>query len=549
MISALLLPMFLAGAPVDRVAPPKDDPAVQLWINNDRRFLPGDRAKVDVRAREDGYLLVLHVDPDGYLRVLFPLDPRDDNFVRGGRKYQIRGRADRESFSVDSRYGRGTVYAAVSRDPFHFDQAVLGDHWDYRTLAPNRLPRDPESELNEIVRRMASGSFDYDILSYDVIERVVYSDNYSSSYYGSDYYGYGGCGGYFGCGRPYYGSSLSIGLFFGRPHRRFYDPFYAAYDPFYDPFFYDPFYYRPVYTYPYRPYYAYPYNYAGYYGNYYGNYYQRYPVYNRPYTPYRFRRTDGGFAGYRDRRYNLRSVNTVYLPPNTRVREPVSSSPVRRVADRTVADQPTGTAVRETGRRPEPNIDRRRVDRPIEAHRARAREPEQPRSTGSDARSRRNDMPVEIRPPSRDAQPQRDGQSRREAQPERDAQPQIDRAPIRERDPEPEARPSRREEETGVYRPQPSSRGPDRSEVDRGNGGSGGRDQGTVDRGDRGGDRGSSDRGGGSPSGGGDRGGGERRGDDHGGARSGGGDRGGSPPAPAARSSDGGGRGGGGRRR
>ena len=538
MISALLLPMFLAGAPIDRAAPPVGDPAVQLWINNDRRFLPGDRAKVQVRAREDGYLLVLHVDPDGYLRVLFPLDPKDDNFVRGGHKYEIRGRAGRESFSADSRYGQGTVYAAVSPDPFHFDQVVLGDHWDYRTLAPNRLPRDPESDLNDVVRRLASGSFDYDILTYDVIERVVYADNYSTPYYGSYGYGsayYGGCGGYyFSCGRPYYGSpySLSIGLFFGRPHRRFYyDPFYAAYDPFYDPFFYDPFYYRPVYSYPLRPFYPYPYGYGG-------SYYQRFPGYNRPFTPYRFRPTDGVLAGYRDRRFDLRrSVNTIYLPPNTRVREPITSSPVRRVAERTVADQPTGTAVRETTRRPEPNIERRRLDRPIEARRA--REPEQRRSSGSDARTRRSDMPVEIRPPSRDAQPQRV------------VQPQIERAPVEaRRASDPDAQPSRREEETRVYTPRSGDRGADRAEVvDRGDRDTGGRDQGVYDRGDGGAsDRGASDRGpsdrGGDYSGGGDRGGGERRGD-QGGARAGGGDRGSSPPAQP---SDGGGRGGGRRR-
>jgi len=520
MISALLLPMFLAGAPVDQASPPKDDPAVQLWINNDRRFLPGDRAKVQVRAREDGYLLVLHVDPDGYLRVLFPLDPKDDNFVRGGHKYEIRGRADRESFSVDSRYGQGTVYAAVSRDPFHFDGVVLGDHWDYRNLAPNRLPRDPESDLNDLTRRMASGSFDYDILTYDVIQRVVYADNYSTPYYGSAYYG--GCGGYYiNCGYPSYGSGygLSVGLFFGRPYRRsYYDPFYAAYDPFYDPFFYDPFYYRPAYSYPLRPFYPYSYGYSG-------NYYQRFPGYNRPYTPYRFRPTDGVFAGYRDRRFDVgRSVNTVYMPPTTRVREPVTSSPVRRVAERAVADQPTGTAVRETARRPEPNIERRQVDRPIEARRA--REPDQPRNSGSDARSRRSDLPVEVRPPSREVQPQ------------------VERAPVEaRRASEPDARPTRQEEETGVYRPQPSDRGADRAEVDRGDRApvddraSGGRDQGAVDQGDRGAsDRGASDRG---NSGSGDRGGGDRRSD--GGARAGGGDRGSSPPA---RPSDGGSRGG-----
>src|SRR6185437_5535919 len=309
MITALLLPLLLVGAPAGGAVSARravgDDPAIQIWINNDRRFLVGDRAKVQVRTREDGYLLVLHVDPEGHLRVLFPIDPNDDNFVRGGKKYEIRGRAGRESFEVDGGKGQGTVYAATSHEPFRFDQFVLGDHWDYRNLSPQRLSAEPEQDLNELVRRLVDGGFDYDILGYTVLERVVYASDYGSSYYGSyydaPYYDGYGCGySYFGCRRSYYGSpySLSIGLFFGRPYyRHYYSPFYAAaYDPFYDPFFFDPYYYRPYY----RPVYVYP-------GRGYARTYYSYPYYggtrfgawDRPYTPYRFRQADGALAGYR----------------------------------------------------------------------------------------------------------------------------------------------------------------------------------------------------------------------------------------------------------
>src|SRR5690242_7017934 len=324
MTTALLLSLLAAGTPATGPAPAvrADDPAVQIWISNDRRFLPGDRAKVQLRTREDGYLAVFQVEPDGTLRVLFPLDPGDDNFVRGGHKYEIRGRGGREAFTVDDHRGQGTVYAAVSHDPFRYDQFVLGDHWDYRNLAPQRLSADPEQELNELVRRMVDNSFDYDILTYDVLERVVYAASYDSDY-SSDFY-YGGCGyGYYGCGRPYYGSpySVSIGLFFGRPyHRRFYyDPFYATYDPFYDPFFYDPYYYRP---YVYRPFYPRPYYTTVYnptwQSPFYGGYYHRYGGGLNPYTPYRYRPSNGAFTGYRDRAGNPASVNTVYLPPRIR---------------------------------------------------------------------------------------------------------------------------------------------------------------------------------------------------------------------------------------
>ena len=149
MISALLLPLMLTGAPAGPAAAASDDPPIRLWISNDRRFLPGDRAKVQVQTEYDGYLLVFHVDPEGRLRVLFPLDPDKDNFVRGGKKYEVRGRGGREAFEAEAT-GRGAVYGAVSRDPFRFDGFVLGDHCDYRAQAPARLREDTEPDLNEM---------------------------------------------------------------------------------------------------------------------------------------------------------------------------------------------------------------------------------------------------------------------------------------------------------------------------------------------------------------------------------------------------------------
>ncbi len=267
MISALLLPLLVSAAPAQPAAANQDDPPIRLWISNDRRFLPGDFARVQVQGQYDGYLIVLHADPEGRLRVLFPADPDKDNFVRGEKKYEVRDRGGREAFEVDGT-GRGFIYAAVSRDPFRFDGFTTGDHWDYRAMAPARLQEDPEPELNDLVHRMAQGNYDYDVLSYDVISRSAYVS--SSSGYGSFYHD-DWCS--FSCGRPYYGYSpfhLSIGFFYGGPYRRYYyDPYYYAYAPFYNPFFYDPYYYAPAYypryVYPGRYYgYGYPYYHGGY---------------------------------------------------------------------------------------------------------------------------------------------------------------------------------------------------------------------------------------------------------------------------------------------
>src|SRR5918995_6010831 len=177
----LLLPLLLASEPGQPAAATADDPPIQIWINNDGRFLRGDRARVHVRTEDDGYLIVLHADAEGHLRVLFPIDPTDDDFVRGGKKYEVEGRGGRDAFDVGDRSGRGSVYAAVSRSPFRFDEFVLSDHWDYRALEPRQLAEDPEPELTELLRRMAQGSFDYDVMSYYVVDRVYASDYYSYS--------------------------------------------------------------------------------------------------------------------------------------------------------------------------------------------------------------------------------------------------------------------------------------------------------------------------------------------------------------------------------
>ena len=359
MLTALLLPLSLLATPAgDAVRAGQtaggDDPAIQIWISNDRYLLQGEQAKVQIRTREDGYLIVLHVDPDGHLRVLFPVDPKDDNFARGGRKYEIHGRGGREAFTADDGKGRGTVYAAVSHEPLRFDPFVLGDHWDYHQLAPQRLSAEPEQELNELVRRMADGSFDYDILTYDVVERVVYASDYNDGY--GSYYGYGssyGCGySYYGCGHSYYGSpfSLSVGLFFGYPYyrRSYYDPFYASYNPFYDPFFYAPYYYRPYY---YRPVYGYP-GYA-------------YPYYNYPYYNYPY--GYGVRATARLRRVLPQSLSALYalpVPAGRRHRRRVRGPPVQPGSLREHGVPAAhGARAGANQREPDPACDRRSADR------------------------------------------------------------------------------------------------------------------------------------------------------------------------------------------
>jgi uncharacterized membrane protein YgcG len=234
-----------------------------------------------------------------------------------------------------------------------------------------------------------------------------------------------------------------------------------------------------VYVYPVRNYgysYGYPYfgyPYAG--GRYYGN---RFGLGNSPYTPYRFRPADGLQAGYRDRGFDLRrSVNTVYLPPVVRDRQPADASPVRRATQptpnaeaRPVQARPAperrpssptaesgaarraGGATRTPDRASPPDrgtarrAESRSVGPNVEARRA--REPEQPRVVGPESPEQRN-LPTEVRPAGRSDQAPRRAVVDR-PQDVRGADPRAERAA-----PEPavEARPSRGE---GYSRPEPS---------------------------------------------------------------------------------------------
>lgn len=269
----------------------QEDVPVRVWLSRGDHLRPGDRMRAFVRTRSDGYLVVLHAEPDGRVRVLFPVDPYEDHFVRGGEEFEIRGRGDRDAIRVYERSGEGTVYVGHSRDPFRFDKLVHGDHWDYRLVDTWLIDRDAEAELTALVQRMATGThFDYDLISYQVGDRVAtrgtrwYADIYGwpyGRYYGDPWWGgFGlsiGVGFHFGDAYPFY----------GRHHVRFargycfdpflYDPFWCApfgvrfgyYDSYwYDPYGYDPFYFRAVWHQPYgyRPYYYSPVRVVGVYG-------------------------------------------------------------------------------------------------------------------------------------------------------------------------------------------------------------------------------------------------------------------------------------------
>jgi hypothetical protein len=193
-----------------------DDPAIRLWINNSREFREGEEARVQVETERDGYLVVFNYDTEGRLRVLFPLSPRDDNFVHGGHKYEVRGRGDADASFIAEGEGEGLVYAAVSEDPIRLDDMTVGGNWDYNRISLRRS-RDPEAEITDFMQQAVTDrGFDYDVISYRVYAGGSYRSTtawYSQPYgYYNDYYcDYWYRPSLFGC--RYYPAGVSIGLY------------------------------------------------------------------------------------------------------------------------------------------------------------------------------------------------------------------------------------------------------------------------------------------------------------------------------------------------
>ncbi|MSR06536.1 MAG: DUF4384 domain-containing protein [Gemmatimonadetes bacterium] len=145
------------------------DPPVQVRLSGDGDYGYGDRARVFIETRADGYVVLFHVTADGRIRPLYPLQPGGDHFVKGGKRLEIRGLGGREAFVTDDTTGRGVVFAAYSQSAFGFGEFERNGHWDYRALADSSAAVDPEAALMDLVQKMQpSVHFDYDLVTYVV---------------------------------------------------------------------------------------------------------------------------------------------------------------------------------------------------------------------------------------------------------------------------------------------------------------------------------------------------------------------------------------------
>ena len=176
-----LLSLAVSSTPIPVVRQPHFyRPRIELWTNrgDGAVYTRGESVQLYFRLDQDAYVTIFRIDTDGRVRVLFPREPWEDNFARGGREFQVDGsQLGRDAFAIDDYPGVGYLFAVAAPDPFIYDHIESGDHWDYRVIAEGRVRGDPYVALTDLAQRIVPEGYadwDYDVVTYNVERQYEY---------------------------------------------------------------------------------------------------------------------------------------------------------------------------------------------------------------------------------------------------------------------------------------------------------------------------------------------------------------------------------------
>jgi hypothetical protein len=174
--------LSVLGAAPGAAAPgirPFDRPKVEVWTNRgENPFAAGQAVRVSFQTDQDAYVTLLRVDTDGRVRMLFPRQPWEDNFARGGRVFEVSGATGSTAFFADDDPGEGYLFAVASAEPFRYGPITSDERWDYDLIADGgRVRGDPYTALTDLAERIVApggGDWDYDIAPYYVQRHYDY---------------------------------------------------------------------------------------------------------------------------------------------------------------------------------------------------------------------------------------------------------------------------------------------------------------------------------------------------------------------------------------
>ncbi len=139
-------------------------PGIRLWTSHGEVYRRGERVRIFFRTEQDAYVTIFRTDTDGRVRVLFPREPWEQNYVRGGYTYDVPNYGEHDAFVVDDDPGVGYVFGVASADPYQYDAFENADHWDLAQVSDyGRIHGDPYQSMEDLVQRMIPpGYADYD---------------------------------------------------------------------------------------------------------------------------------------------------------------------------------------------------------------------------------------------------------------------------------------------------------------------------------------------------------------------------------------------------
>lgn len=170
-------PLIVAFAPAPAEAQLR--PRARVWVENERdHFRAGERLRVHFTSSQDAHVAVVHISTDGRLDFLYPANPWDDGYVRGGRVYSAH-QGGFSALAVGSRPGIGYLYVIASEAPLDFGHfgGAYARGWDW-SFAGRSVRGDPYLALEQITRMLlpdwGANLYSVDYYSYHVGGRHQY---------------------------------------------------------------------------------------------------------------------------------------------------------------------------------------------------------------------------------------------------------------------------------------------------------------------------------------------------------------------------------------
>ena len=128
----------------NRIVPgPREPLEIELWADRDNEatYREGENISLYFRANRDAHVALYNIDARGHVFLLYPQNPDDPHFVRGGVTYELPDQRDDYNLWVTGPPGVEFVQAVASLRPFE-----LPDNWPsyYRgSRAPSRSYSSP----------------------------------------------------------------------------------------------------------------------------------------------------------------------------------------------------------------------------------------------------------------------------------------------------------------------------------------------------------------------------------------------------------------------